>query len=178
MAFGDWTTQRWKLKALWNWCAEPKATRCPPYNGSKTARRFWWAGEGSNIKSKIPLRPSHQLPSKYESSSGFTRCIATCSRKRSMLVIPRVRPEDSGKYECRGTGVQTGHVAITSAQVIVVNSKPDNSKYPVHTYKITLICICKNNQYSHILIVLRAIKSKEKSQLKREPGTSETRYDF
>jgi len=50
------------------------------------------------------------------------------SRKRSMLVIPRVRPEDSGKYECRGTGVQTGHVAITSAQVIV-NSKPDNSEY-------------------------------------------------
>lgn len=52
----------------------------------------------------------------------------SCSRKRSMLVIPKVRPEDSGKYECRGTGVQTGHVAITSAQVIV-NSKPDNSKY-------------------------------------------------
>lgn len=45
-----------------------------------------------------------------------------------MLVIPKVRPEDSGKYECRGTGVQTGHVAVTSAQVIV-NSKPDNSKY-------------------------------------------------
>ncbi|XP_025408440.1 protein vein isoform X1 [Sipha flava] len=47
-------------------------------------------------------------------------------KKRSMLVIPKVRPEDSGKYECRGTGVQTGHVAITSAQVIV-NSKPDNT---------------------------------------------------
>ncbi|VVC29079.1 Hypothetical protein CINCED_3A006332 [Cinara cedri] len=47
-------------------------------------------------------------------------------KKRSMLVIPRVRPDDSGKYECRGTGVQTGHVAVTSAQV-VVNSKPDNS---------------------------------------------------
>lgn len=45
-----------------------------------------------------------------------------------MLVIPKVRPEDGGKYECRGTGVQTGHVAITSAQVIV-NSKPDNSEY-------------------------------------------------
>ncbi|XP_050432761.1 protein vein isoform X2 [Adelges cooleyi] len=47
-------------------------------------------------------------------------------KKRSMLVIPRVRTEDSGKYECRGTGVQTGHVAISSAQVIV-NSKPDNT---------------------------------------------------
>lgn len=51
-----------------------------------------------------------------------------------MLVIPKVRPEDSGKYECRGTGVQTGHVAVTSAQVIV-NSKPDNGKYfSVHVY--------------------------------------------
>ncbi|XP_050541252.1 pro-neuregulin-2, membrane-bound isoform isoform X2 [Daktulosphaira vitifoliae] len=47
-------------------------------------------------------------------------------KKRSMLVIPRVRPEDSGKYECRGTGVQTGHVAISWGQVIV-NSKPDNT---------------------------------------------------
>jgi len=62
-----------------------------------------------------------------------------------MLVIPRVRPEDSGKYECRGTGVQTGHVAITSAQVIVVNSKPDNSKYLMHTYKITFICTRSDN---------------------------------
>jgi len=56
-----------------------------------------------------------------------------------MLVIPKVRPEDSGKYECRGTGVQTGHVAITSAQVTVVNSKPDNSKYYKYTYKINFV---------------------------------------
>lgn len=62
-----------------------------------------------------------------------------------MLVIPRVRPEDSGKYECRGTGVQTGHVAVTSAQVIV-NSKPDNSEYII----IIIYCNATSRKYRYI----------------------------
>lgn len=69
-----------------------------------------------------------------------------------MLVIPKVRPEDSGKYECRGTGVQTGHVAVTSAQVIV-NSKPDNSKYN-NAYILILLPLVigsVNRDYNNLL---------------------------
>lgn len=69
-----------------------------------------------------------------------------------MLVIPKVRPEDSGKYECRGTGVQTGHVAVTSAQVIV-NSKPDNSEYNAFTYTSLIPFVIGSAVYKIEIIV-------------------------
>lgn len=70
-----------------------------------------------------------------------------------MLVIPRVRLEDGGKYECRGTGVQTGHVAVSSAQVII-NSKPDNGKY-----KKILFCLI-NSVYVKMHIEICVVFSK------------------
>ncbi|XKL66048.1 hypothetical protein PGB90_009468 [Kerria lacca] len=46
-------------------------------------------------------------------------------KKRSLLVIPKVRNSDSGKYECRGLGVQNLSPVSTSS-VVSISARIDN----------------------------------------------------
>lgn len=42
-------------------------------------------------------------------------------------MIPEVRNSDSGKYECRGLGVQSIG-AVSSSSIVSITAKLDNSK--------------------------------------------------
>jgi hypothetical protein len=50
-------------------------------------------------------------------------------RRRSTLVIPKVRPEDAGLYRCEAKSVTGIDANITARVTVISDTRPENSKF-------------------------------------------------
>ncbi|CAH1390788.1 unnamed protein product [Nezara viridula] len=97
------------------------------------------------------------------------------SEKRSMVVFPKVRPEDAGRYECRATsvsGVVKSIFAVVTVEALPASNVQDNTSsglLPLRSsYKVTSPrapddtlsaerCMSRSWQPSSIMTVCRVI---------------------
>jgi hypothetical protein len=54
-------------------------------------------------------------------------------RRRSTLVIPKVRPEDAGVYRCEAKSVIGVDANMTARLTVVSDTRPENSKSILNT---------------------------------------------
>jgi len=52
-------------------------------------------------------------------------------RRRSTLVIPKVRPEDAGLYRCEAKSVIGIDANITARVTVISDTRPENSKFTI-----------------------------------------------